>query len=107
MQLRPQATNGGPQALTQAPAWQNGVAAPQTSPHAPQFCGSLSSERQTPLQSAVPTGHAHAPVTQLRPAPHPLPQRPQLNGSDSMYTQAPLQSACPAPEHSHAPKAHT
>ena len=63
-QLWPQAVRGGAQPRTQAPAWQKGVALGQPKPQLPQFSGSLSSERQAPLHTTVPTGQLHDPDRQ-------------------------------------------
>jgi hypothetical protein len=76
-QLLPHGKKGGVQVPTQLPAWQNGVAAAQTWPQLPQFCGSLSSGRQEPPQAAVPTGQLQTPALQLSPALQALVQPPQ------------------------------
>jgi len=50
----------------------------QTTPQAPQFDVSLSTETHTPPQSAKPAGQTHFAATQERPPPHTTPQAPQL-----------------------------
>jgi hypothetical protein len=62
-QLAPHCVRAVPQDETHAPLLHVSPA-PQTLPHAPQLFGSLPVGTQTPLQSASPTGHAHAPSTQ-------------------------------------------
>jgi hypothetical protein len=63
------------------PPVSGGFIAPQTLPHAPQFCASALRSRHVPLHSAAPVPHAQAPPMQLAPGAQTLPQAPQLLGS--------------------------
>jgi hypothetical protein len=77
---------------------------PQTSPHPPQFAGSLCRSVQLPLQSVKPgkqaAAHAlpsqHKPPWQAMPSRQELPQLPQFPGSLWTSTHLPLQLARPA-----------
>jgi len=94
-QLWPQAVYGGVQAPTHAPAWQKAEALGQALPQAPQFRGSLASERQTPSQSMVPAGQTHAPEMHDPPPPQARSQLPQWFGSVAVSTHSSPQLVCP------------
>ena len=85
-QLWPQAEKGGIQPPTHDPARQKPALLGQALPQPPQFCGSLSSERQTPPQTTVPAGQAHAPEMHDWPPPQARPQPPQWFGSVAVST---------------------
>ena len=63
---------------THAPAWQNGVAPPHATPHAPQLAGSLATLVHAPLHDCFPDGHAHLPFAHASPFAHAVPHFPQL-----------------------------
>ena len=65
--------------------------APQLTPHAPQFAGSLVRSTQAPPQEDVPAAQVHAPRSQLSVAPHARSQVPQCDASVTTSTQAPPQ----------------
>jgi hypothetical protein len=83
---------------THDPAWQNAAALGHAFPQAPQFCASLSTERQTPLQTTVPTGQTQAPATQDSPPPHAWSQEPQWLGSVAVSTHSSPQLVWPGAE---------
>ncbi len=93
-QLPPHAVKGGVQRSTHAPAWQKPALA-QALPQAPQFRGSLASERQTPSQRIVPAGQAHAPAMHDPPPPQARSQLPQWFGSVAVSTHSSPQLVCP------------
>jgi hypothetical protein len=94
-QLWPHAEYGGVQPPTHAPAWQKAAALGQALPQAPQFRGSLASERQTPSQRIVPVGQAHAPEMHDPPPPQTRSQLPQWFGSVAVSTHSAPQLVCP------------
>lgn len=87
-QLKPHATSGLVQLLTQLELWQKGEVPAHARPHTPQLFGSLASERHCPLQLEVPTGQAQAPLLQASPPVQASPHLPQLSGSVLVMTQA-------------------
>jgi len=64
-------------------------------PQAPQFCASLSTERQTPSQTTVPTGHPHEPPLHDSPPPQAWSQAPQWFGSVAVSTHSSPQLVWP------------
>ena len=94
-QLWPQAEKGGVQPPTHDPAWQKPALLGQALPQAPQFCGSLASERQTPSQTTVPAGQAHDPEMHDWPPPQARSQLPQWFGSVAVSTHWSPQLVCP------------
>ena len=86
---------GGAQPPTHVPAWQKPAALGQALPQAPQFSGSLSTDRQTPPQATVPARHAHAPDTHDAPPPQARSQPPQWFGSVAVSTHSSPQVVCP------------
>jgi len=75
--------------------WLQACCAPQVSPQAPQFLGSVAMLVQTPLQMPCPTGHTQAAAMQTFPPLQAAPQEPQLLLSLSMATQVSPQRTVP------------
>jgi hypothetical protein len=67
----------------------------QTVPQEPQFCGSLSSNRQIPPQKTVPAGQTQDPETHAWPPPQARSQLPQWFGSVAVRTHSAPQLVCP------------
>jgi hypothetical protein len=103
MQLAPQAVYVALHEATQAPVWQKVAGESHAFPQAPQFCGSLTSERQMPLHSSVPTGQVHVPATHVVPQAQIFPHAPQLFGSVSVSTHCPAHAVVPGAWHAHLP----
>jgi hypothetical protein len=67
-----------------------------TTPHDPQFCGSLVMSAHPDGHGRVPCGQPwHMPAAQVTPAPHEPPHPPQLFGSVSVSTHTPPQLVVP------------
>jgi hypothetical protein len=94
---------GAVQPPTHDPAWQKGAALAHALPQAPQFCASLSTDRQTPSQTTVPTGQLQDPATHASPPPHAWSQAPQWFGSVLVRTHSSPQLVCPGAEQPQLP----
>jgi hypothetical protein len=77
-QALPHAVSPPPQVAEQTPAEQNGVAPPQTVPHAPQLLGSEAVLTHASPQAVSPPWQEQLPAEQAWPAPHFLRHMPQL-----------------------------
>jgi hypothetical protein len=65
-------------------------------PHEPQLSGSVWKSTQAPLQSVIPLGQEHVPLTHVPFVPQLCPHVAQLFGSVIKLTQPPLHSVIPA-----------
>lgn len=96
VQLAPHVVSPTAHVAEHIPCEQNGVAAVQTVPHAPQFAGSETVLTQPVVHAVRPTVHVHWPEVQLWPVPQAVLHMPQWRRSVAVVVQTLLQLVCPS-----------